>query len=100
MARGWHKVQIADFPAHRAYMDPDERWNGWACPWFTFEEAVLMNAWLPEIDGEVLRYDSKEDAFSCMEDGEETEAFRGEEVDGMHLYPIGRGIWIWSLEDE
>lgn len=44
----WYHVTIADLEdrsecIHRAYLDPEDTWNGWACPCFGKAEAGLMN---------------------------------------------------------
>ena len=95
----WTNVTIADMGApeavHRAYVDPNDRWNGWLCPWFEFDEVESMNEWLPKTSGEILDYDGETDAFICTNGAEDLEVFVGKDIDGMHLYPIGNGSWIW-----
>ena len=94
--RVWARVRFDVYEPHRAYLDPDESWNGYACPWFERDEALKMNDWLFD---EELVFDEETDTFLCMDGDEVIEAFRGEDVDGMPLYPIGRGIWGWSLSE-
>ncbi len=103
MPKSWHTVAIADLEsrpecAHRAYLDPEEEWNGWACPCFEKSEVEHMAAWLPEF-GDGLVYSAEEDTFTTTYDPDLPEAFQGEDVDGMHLYPIGKGSWIWVIVD-
>lgn len=78
-------------------------WNGWACPYFTFEEAVrVLRASQP--NGFWWRYDSVDDAFTAgarpQASGDEPEYYEAEtvEVDGetVTLYPVGARYWIWE----
>lgn len=97
-------VAIADLEdrpecVHRAYLDPAEEWNGWACPYFERAEVERMAAWLPEFD-DLLVYDEESDAFSTTYDPDLTETFPGTDIDGRHLYPIGAGSWTWVIVDE
>lgn len=76
-------------------------WNGWACPYFNFENAtILANEFLQYDDSKML-YDTKKDTFYYKIDGEEImEEWTGEdiEVDGeiIHVYPIGAYCWVWD----
>ena len=97
----WYHVAIADLEGrpecvHRAYLDPDDTWNGWACPYFEKAEAERMNEWLPELD-DGLDYSADTDAFTTRYDPDAIETFTGTDIDGMHLYPIGYGSWTWSI---
>lgn len=99
----WHNVAIADIESrpecvHCAYLDPEEEWNGWACPYFERSEVERMAAWLPEFD-ESLVYDEATDAFTTTYDPDAPESFTGTDIDGMHLYPIGNGSWTWAIID-
>lgn len=103
MPKSWQTVAIADLEprsecAHRAYLDPKEEWNGWACPYFEKSEVERMAAWLPEFD-DGLVYSAEDDTFTTTYDPDLPEVFKGEDVDGMHLYPIGAGSWIWVIVD-
>lgn len=92
------KVRISDVEhAHTAYLDDNERWNGWLQPYFTKEECLAMNEWLKsDFDGDILEYGEKYDTFTTMVYGE---VFQGVDIDGMHLYPIGNGCWTWELSE-
>ena len=97
----WHLVAMADLEdrpecVHRAYLDPEETWNGWVCPYFEKEEAERMNDWPPDLD-DGLDYDAETDAFATRYDQEATETFVGIDIDGMYLYPIGNGSWTWAI---
>ena len=81
-----------------AYVDEDERWNGWLCPYFMAEDIHLIQRMLDEIgEGEVIEYDEQKDAYVIHTEyeGDPQEWYWGKDVDGMHLYPIGSGLWIW-----
>lgn len=73
----------------------DEDWNGFACPYFSFEQAQkIIDAWLAA--GSNAYYDSANDIFSfVMQDGE-TDSFSANVRNGMKIYPIGNGCWIWT----
>lgn len=96
----WHTVAIADLETrpecvHRAHLNPDGTWNGWACPYFEKQEVERMPAWLPEFD-DGLVYDEATDTFTTTYDLDAPESFTGTDIDGMHLYPIDNGSWTWT----
>lgn len=80
----------------------DETWNGWACPYFTFEQArkVLKNYnQLRQITGQndFAQYDLAVDAFVFpADDEEETETFDAVTANGQKYYPVGAYCWIWE----
>ena len=88
-------AQHPDF-RHRAYLDPGETWNGCARPYFESQEVWRMGAWL---DGETISYDSERDIFRIGSDETGYEEFAGVDIEGMHLYPIGSGSWLWGITD-
>lgn len=76
-----------------------ERWNGFACPYFTFEQAQeIVKAY--HARDEQARYDAKSDAFvfATMGEQDEREAslFQGLLIEGIKLYPIGAFHWMWT----
>lgn len=96
----WTKVAIDDMASFDAYLDPSSRWNGFARPFFRKDDVATIESWLMSIDPtERLEYDNELDRFMHFSGGEYCESFYGEDIDGMHLYPIGAGSWVW-LEDE
>ena len=99
MAYKWTNVSIDELVSIPAYVDDNERWNGWLDPCFKAEDVHLIQETLDLIgEGEFIEYDADEDAFVvhvAVEEGAE-EWFYGKDVDGMHLYPIGAGCWIWG----
>ena len=73
-------------------------WNGWACPYFTKEVAESIMKVNNKIAGEdcPMSYDAKTDTFSRYYDEDSNDEFQGEDINGMHLYPIGTCCWIWD----
>ena len=75
-----------------------EDWNGWACPYFDFEQAKKVmeahrqrgwKAWYDELDDQFV--------FDFSHDGDgEPDAFPAEVIGGKKLYPIGAFCWIWE----
>lgn len=73
-----------------------EEWNGWACPYFTFEQAEQVVKAHSE-KGLKAWYDPDTDAFSFeIEASNEIDTFKAEEIEGQRLYPIGASCWIWE----
>jgi hypothetical protein len=77
-----------------------ETWNGWARPYFTFEQAqAVLNA--HKDHSWKAWYDETQDSFvfDFSHDGnDELDEFPAVEIAGMKLYPIGAGCWIWEEE--
>jgi hypothetical protein len=75
-----------------------ETWNGWACPFFTFEQAQRivqahkgfeLAAW----------YDKEQDSFAfCFEQDRtaDRDEFGSKKIEGQKLYPVGSHCWIWE----
>lgn len=76
----------------------DRKWNGWACPYFTFEQAkkvvevhkrATSNAW----------YDEKSDTFNFQmdkEDKDDIESYEPIKMEGQKFYPVGNSQWVWE----
>lgn len=83
-----------------------ETWNGWDCPYFTFEQAhIVVEAFnaSQRTGGEEVKahYDAELDAFCFFfESSGENDIFSAEEIDGNKYYPIGAGCWIWESADK
>ena len=89
------KFQINDGPIYDGYTDRDH-WNGWACPYFTREVAEQIAREVNDGDC-TMCYDKANDAFVYKEYGEEeTNIFKGKDIQGKHLYPVGAYSWIWD----
>jgi hypothetical protein len=72
-----------------------ETWNGWARPYFTFEQAQgILKAHCSQ--GRKAWYDEECDAFAFEFNEGEVDKFPAEAVEGLKLYPIGAGCWIWE----
>ena len=77
-------------------------WNGWACPFFTMDEALrIMNTYNKYNDNHIY-YDETTDSFRIDEEGCASEIYKGKDystAEGIkHLYPIGNCCWIWNQE--
>jgi len=86
----------------RGYTSGDT-WNGWACPLFPKDEADRIAEAFDGLehpyDGSEHRaaYDEEGDTFVFYEPTSDSyEAFRGIDVEGTTLYPIGTYAWTWS----
>jgi len=82
----------------------DEYWNGWDCPYFTFEQASKVlnnyNELRRIVDSQNLaRYDSEADAFVFPSDEEnEPETFSFIIENDQKYYPVGAFCRIWEEE--
>ena len=90
-------------PIYVGYTNGD-RWNGWATPYFTLEEAQKLQAEFNQGDGLRMFYDCQADKFILQyEDDDEPYVWEGEDiqtVDGkLHLYGIGAYSHIWDEVD-
>ena len=97
--------QINEGPIYMGYTS-GARWNGWATPYFTFEEAQKLQAEFNQDVESPMLYDVSKDAFVLKYDGDdEPYIWEGEDIkteDGIkHLYGIGAYSHIWDdLGDE
>lgn len=76
------------------------RWNGWACPFFTFENAKKV----AKASGD-MSYLEDRDVFLWTDVGSGEEEIiepKEIEVDGVKVktYPIGAWSWCWYMEDK
>ena len=77
----------------------DEKWNGFACPYFSFEQAQhLVVAWRSQ--GWKALYDPDADSFNfhveTASGAKEDESYQSSEIEGKRFYPIGTFNWIWD----
>lgn len=77
----------------------DEDYNGFACPYFSYDQAMLiLQAWIEH--GRAANYDENADEFvfevTGGEAGDEFQRFGAIYADGLKLYPIGVFEWIWE----
>jgi hypothetical protein len=72
------------------------RWNGWAIPYFTFENAQKL---IPIFEG-YLSYDADQDAFIYFDpvhmDDEEKEIYESSMIDGNKYYSVGGMSFCWD----
>lgn len=74
----------------------DESWNGWACPYFTYDEAIRVVEAHRECGGEAW-YEATQDSFIfTVEASDENDSFPAVEIEGHRLYPVGAFCWIWE----
>lgn len=81
-----------------------ETWNGWACPYFTYDiaEGILKAS---ESNGYRWNFDTKADAFFVrhIEDSEDSspDQFKGIQVvaadQAVVLYAVGAYSWSWEI---
>lgn len=90
-------------PAYIGYTNGD-RWNGWATPYFTLEEAQKIQAEFSQGVDYPMLYDVNKDEFRIQYDDDEPYIWKGEDiqtVDGkLHLYGIGAYSHIWDEVDD
>jgi hypothetical protein len=69
-------------------------WNGWDCPYFTFENAKKL---LDIFDEGHLKYDPKNDAFEYdpYQNGEEVDIFESTMIEGKKYYSVGGWNFCW-----
>ncbi len=97
--------QINDGPIYMGYTS-GARWNGWATPYFTLEEAQKLQAEFSEGANSAMLYDVNKDEFRLQyENDDEPYIWEGEDIqteDGIkHLYGIGAYSHIWDdLDDD
>lgn len=75
-----------------------ETWNGFECPYLTFESAQRLMAVL-SAGGQTAFYDAASDQFVCAgEDGEDDpDRYGALQVEGLgKLYPVGAFVWTWG----
>lgn len=77
-------------------------WNGWAMPYFEFDEAENVIA---AVSPDSARYHEDLDAFVAKNQDDEDETWASETIalpDGgqVKVYPIGAGSWIWDEAEE
>lgn len=91
--------QIDDGPVYIGYTNGD-RWNGWATPYFTLEEAQKVQAEFSQGVDFPMLYDVNKDEFRIKYDDDEPYIWKGEDIqtiDGkLHLYGIGAYSHIWD----
>jgi hypothetical protein len=75
-----------------------QHWNGWAMPYFTFEEAMRVAQTMGD-----MTYDPVKDTFIATNSGEpdDIDVYQAVyiNVNGKQVktYPLGAGSWCWNM---
>lgn len=72
-----------------------EEWNGWAVPYFDFDESKKIAHAHENSLNIVTLYDEEDDKFTFRFSDEEEE-YQATIMDNRKLYPLGSGVWIWE----
>ena len=67
-------------------------WNGWACPYFTKENGLLIAELMPNFG---MTYDEENDRFVAESDDYDRDEWESVIIDGAKYYPIGNCSWCW-----
>lgn len=82
----------------------NESWNGWKCPYFSFEKSqktlkIYNEFQLITGQDNIAYYDFTQDAF-VFPDTESEEIYSAITDKGQKYYPIGAFAWIWEQATE
>lgn len=90
---------LDDSPEHHGY-HCKERWNGWAIPYFEFDEASRI-AKLYSCKEFPISYDEARDAFIALND-DCSDVFESVVIDvggsPKKVYGVGAGCWVWNID--
>jgi hypothetical protein len=90
-------LDFLDGQTFEGYTRGEDR-NGFACPYFTFEQAQrLVVAW--KATGREARYDRDTDRFTFevnVDEGRGYDSFQPVDLQGLKVYPLGTRSWIWE----
>lgn len=82
---------------------PSERWNGWACPWFTLETcreiAEVINA-LPDNEEKIVVTESQVFSVYIGNGEEEVTEVEPSIIAGAEFFPLGSWGWVWEVAQE
>ena len=92
---------IGEYPKAYIGYTSGKRWNGWATPYFEFEEAQRVAEGFNECAEYPIQYDEVYDQFYILDnESGELEKWPGEGIhtaDGIKkLYGIGAYSWVWD----
>lgn len=95
-------VSLDDLYAVECRLDPSQRWNGFACPFFTREQLSALFTMINEGGGMKARLDSDDIVRVISPDyGEdEPEEFDATVVDGVQMWAVGAWCWAWDTDPE
>jgi hypothetical protein len=71
-----------------------DTWNGWACPYFTFENGMKLLNWFDE---GYLSYDAEKDVFNYVDDNYDdcVDSYKPTIIEGKKYYCIGGYNFCW-----
>ncbi len=96
------KFVLENSPEFEGY-DEGRRWNGWACPTFTREQADKVATWWNTQPGCVAEWDSEHDGYAFICEGwDEPDCFLPDYLIqlGEKTWAIGAGSWCWNRHDD
>ena len=82
--------------------NPARRWNGWACPWFTYETMQGIAEWLrqADLDRDPHAHRLEFRGGSVIEtDGITEYVLPTMTVDGVTYYSFSEG-WVWDADGD
>ena len=92
---------IGEYPKAYIGYTSGRLWNGWATPYFEFEEAKRVAEGFNECAEYPIQYDKVYDQFYVLDtETSELETWKGEDIHTTlgikHLYGIGAYSWVWD----
>jgi len=92
-------VSLVDAPAVECRLDPSDRWNGFACPYFTREQLPALFTMIDEGGDMKARLDADDVVRVVSPDSgeDEPEAFEPAVVDGVQMWAVGAWGWVWQI---
>ena len=94
------KFSMDSFDDNQPHIDGmtyGNHWNGWACPYFTLENAMRIATLA---DGFGITYDPQNDKFIGESEYYDREEWESKIIDGVKYYPIGSHSWCWYQMEE
>lgn len=81
---------------------PENRWNGWAIPYFTKEEGMRFMTFYNSLDSSItFAYNEAQDAFTSIDDSDPdntVDTYPAQDIDGVKRYSIGGCYFVWDAE--
>lgn len=72
-----------------------ETWNGFACPYFSYDEATRIMHQYKQFPMQSMVYIKSDDCFLCYDGRYHGYDYKTADRN-QHLYPIGNSVWIWD----